>query len=269
MGFTWCLRKIVYVNSAFCKKYAYKKEALIGKYIKIVKSGIHNKSFYQNLWKTIISGTPYHGIMTNKTKDGNLFTEQKTITQLKDKDGNINFYVSVGNDITELVKKSNEYKELAHRDSLTQIANRLEFDTVIGRKLAFENSSRNLFSIIMFDIDDFKCVNDNYGHDKGDIVLKELSNITKKELRHNDLFARWGGEEFVILIDDNLQNTQKIAEKVRIAVEKKFVVESRRVTISLGVTELHKDDTYDTLFKRVDNALYKSKQSGKNRVTAL
>ena len=261
--------KIVYVNNAFCKKYAYLKEDLLGENIKIVKSGIHDKSFYQHLWEIIASGNTYHGIVTNKTKNGDLFTEQKTITPLKNKDGNINFYVSVGNDITELIKKTNEYKELAYKDKLTQIANRLEFDTVIGRKLAFKNSSRDIFSIIMFDIDDFKYVNDTYGHDRGDIVLKELTIIIKEELRHNDLLARWGGEEFVILIDDNLQNTQRIAEKIRMAIEKKLAVESRHITISLGVTELHKDDTYDTLFKRVDNALYKSKRSGKNRVTAL
>ena len=111
--------KIVYVNSAFCKKYDYQKEYLIGKYIKIVKSGIHNDSFYKNLWETIVSGKTYNGIMTNKTKDGKLFTEQKTISQLKDKNGNVNFYVSVGNDITEVLKKSDEYKELAYKDSLT------------------------------------------------------------------------------------------------------------------------------------------------------
>ena len=261
--------KIVYVNSAFCKKYAYQKEYLIGKYIKIVKSGIHNDSFYKNLWETITAGNTYNGILTNKTKDGKLFTEQKTISQLKDKDGNINFYVSVGNDITEVLKKSDEYKELAYKDSLTQIANRLQFDTVIKRKLLFKNSSRDTFSVILIDIDDFKYVNDTYGHDKGDLVLKNLSKIIAAELRHNDLFARWGGEEFVILIDDSMQNSQKIAQKVRIAIEKKLTVEVTNITISLGITQLRKDDTYDTLFKRVDSALYKSKQSGKNRVTVI
>jgi len=261
--------KIVYVNSAFCKKYDYQKEYLIGKYIKIVKSGIHNDSFYKNLWETITAGNTYNGILTNKTKDGKLFTEQKTISQLKDKDGNINFYVSVGNDITEVLKKSDEYKELAYKDSLTQIANRLQLDTVIKRKLLFKKNGRDTFSIIMIDIDNFKYVNDTYGHDKGDLVLKNLSKIIAAELRHNDLFARWGGEEFVILIDDSMQNSQKIAQKVRIAIEKKLTVEVTNITISLGITQLQKDDTYDTLFKRVDSALYKSKQSGKNRVTVV
>jgi len=261
--------KIVYVNSAFCKKYGYQKEYLIGKYIKIVKSGMHNDSFYKNLWETIVSGKTYNGIMTNKTKDGKLFTEQKTISQLKDKNGNVNFYVSVGNDITEVLKKSDEYKELAYKDSLTQIANRLQFDTVIKRKLLFKKNGRDTFSIIIIDIDDFKYVNDTYGYDKGDLVLKNLSKIITAELRHNDLFARWGGEEFVILIDDSVQNSQKIAQKVRIAIEKKLTVEVTNITISLGITELQKDDTYDTLFKRADSALYKSKQSGKNRVTIV
>ena len=258
--------KILYVNSAFSKKYGYLEEDLLGQNIKIVKSGVHNKSFYQNLWEIISSGNMYSEIITNKTKSGNLFTEQISITPHRGKDGNINYYVSVGNDITELIKKSDEYKELAYKDSLTQIANRLQFDTVIRRKLASKDSGRGVFSIIMIDIDDFKYINDTYGHDKGDIVLKELSSIIQKELRHNDLFARWGGEEFVILIDDDVRSTQKIAEKIRLAIETRLILESTRITISLGVTEFDKDDTYNTLLKRVDKALYKSKYSGKNRV---
>jgi len=260
---------IVYVNSAFCTKYGYIKNDLLGHNINIVKSGMHNKSFYKDLWETITSGNSYHGIITDKTKNGHLFTQQMTITSIKDKNGNTNFYISVGNDITELVKKSDEYKELAYKDELTQISNRLQFDTIISRKLIFKKSKRNTFSIIMIDIDDFKYINDTYGHDKGDTVLKEFTNIIQKELRYNDLFARWGGEEFVILIDDNLQNTQKIAEKVRIAIEQQLVIESKKITISLGVTEHHQDDTDNTLFKRVDDALYQSKRSGKNRVTVL
>jgi len=261
--------KIVYANCAFYKKYGYSKEEIITQQIKIIKSGIHDSSFYKNLWETITAGITFHGIMTNKTKDGTIFIEQKTITPLKDSDGNINFYVSVGSDITEVLKKSEEYKELAYKDSLTQISNRLQFDTVIRRKLIFKNNHRDIFSIIMIDIDDFKYINDTYGHDKGDVVLKELSLITQEELRHDDLFARWGGEEFVILIDDNVQNSQQIAQKIRIAIEKKLTIESTNITVSLGVTELQQDDTYDTLFKRVDKALYKSKQIGKNKVTVL
>ena len=121
-------------------------------------------------------------------------------------------------------------------------------------------------SVIMFDIDHFKRVNDQYGHDVGDVVLKEIVNAVKRNLREIDIFCRVGGEEFmVILPETRLNNSYQIAEKIRKIVESHSKESIPKVTISLGIVQLLDEDSKDSLLIRVDKALYMAKESGRNR----
>lgn len=260
---------IVYANDGFIKQSGYSLDDILGKNISFLRSGKQSQSFYKELWSTILQGQSFHGTFINKRKNGEFYYEQKTITPMKNEEGDTEFFVGIGQDITQLIKQNEDYKDKAYHDSLTGLYNRLKFDDIMQRKYREFVQRQKPFSLIMIDIDSFKNVNDTLGHEKGDKVLKELAELLRKTLRSNDLLARWGGEEFVILIDRELSVAEKLAEKVRQAVEKKLKIENHPITISLGISQIKENDTIDTLFARVDKALYISKKEGKNRVTSL
>ena len=177
--------------------------------------------------------------------------------------------LGIARDLTELYKVQQKLKDQAYIDELTQINNRKSYNERIFEFLEQYKRYKDVFSIIMFDIDDFKSINDTYGHAVGDKVLVELCQHVLLKIRQNDYFFRIGGEEFIVL----LTKTQKdgaitAAEGIRKIVEDNLdIVEGKKVTISLGVTTVMEGDNCDTIFHRVDSLLYKSKNNGKNTVT--
>lgn len=159
-------------------------------------------------------------------------------------------------------------KEQSNKDELTKIYNRKYYNEKIEELLSLYKRYKTTFSFMIFDIDDFKFINDNYGHDVGDKVLKQLTQLITEDIRENDYFFRVGGEEFVILFSEtSLENSLYIAEKIRVLISTKVdVVENQKITISIGLTEVNKDDCELTIFKRADKYLYEAKNSGKNIV---
>lgn len=122
-------------------------------------------------------------------------------------------------------------------------------------------------ALIFFDIDHFKRINDTYGHEAGDSVLQELSNIVSSMIRQTDIFARFGGEEFVILVHNNdIRTGRELADKIRSQIERHSFLQWGTVTCSFGVTQFHPDDTAERIIKRADDAMYAAKQAGRNRV---
>ncbi|MGP2655830.1 sensor domain-containing diguanylate cyclase [Malaciobacter sp. WC5094] len=161
---------------------------------------------------------------------------------------------------------------LAHNDSLTDLLNRRSFNNNLNNFHKVVKRNRKPFSLLFFDIDNFKNINDTYGHKIGDEVLKEVSKLLKEELREADLKCRWGGEEFIIgLNDTNINEALKTAEKLRKKIQSNLVLINlikKPVTASFGVTELKTNEDIDTAITRVDTAMYEAKQSGKNKVVA-
>jgi len=167
----------------------------------------------------------------------------------------------------ELRASAEKMYKLANTDTLTGIANRLKFNTIVNYQV--ENSLRYdaALSIIFFDIDYFKKINDEFGHELGDKVLKKMALLVKNEIRKSDVIARWGGEEFaIILANTTLSDAGKLAQKLRLCIEA-HRFEGQELTCSFGVTQLQKDDTNISLMKRVDDALYDAKKAGRNCVT--
>jgi two-component system cell cycle response regulator len=156
---------------------------------------------------------------------------------------------------------------LSVTDPLTQIYNRLKFNDELDKIINDYKKNKHPFSIIMFDIDHFKNVNDTYGHDTGDLVLTTLCHIVQDNIREIDVFARWGGEEFMILTpNDGIENSKNMAEKLRKVIEIYYFEKVKSITCSFGVTEFTDEDTNDTFTKRVDGALYTAKNQGRNMV---
>lgn len=163
---------------------------------------------------------------------------------------------------------SSETKKVAFEDSLTKAASRLKFDETLKDliQVASRFDQQN-FSVIIMDIDNFKSINDTYGHYYGDIVLKSIATKIKTNLRTSDTFARWGGEEFVILSPFlDIKQAYQLAEKLRIIINQIKFEKLDFVTCSFGVVEYKKTDTEDRIIKRADELLYKAKENGKNRV---
>ncbi|ACM92128.1 diguanylate cyclase/phosphodiesterase domain 1 [Nautilia profundicola AmH] len=157
--------------------------------------------------------------------------------------------------------KAKVYKEKSEFDALTQIYNRGTIEKILNKKIKETDGS-----LIFFDIDHFKNINDNYGHEKGDLVLASLARIIQKNIRSSDYFGRWGGEEFVIILPQApYEIAYKIAEKLRKIIEQTDF-DGLNITISLGVSEFKKGDNPEVVLKKVDEALYEAKNSGRNQV---
>lgn len=171
-------------------------------------------------------------------------------------------YVVVFNDITNL-------NNLATLDRLTQISNRFEFDKILGHSIEVARRYQRSFSILLLDIDHFKSVNDTFGHLVGDEVLKVFSDLLRKQIRQSDVVARWGGEEFIILLPDTpLPSAIKMAEALRQRIEINPFDTVGNLTCSIGVAEFNSIEEADDLLHRADEKLYRAKHSGRNRVIA-
>lgn len=158
---------------------------------------------------------------------------------------------------------------LTYTDNLTQTNNLKAYKERINELLALYERYQIPFSIILFDIDDFKIINDTYGHRVGDIVLTDMCSLIQNNIRSTDSLFRVGGEEFVILCPNtDINDSKEIAYKIRTIVENNLTtIENKSITISIGVSEVQIKDTEDSIYRRVDELLYQSKHSGKNTVS--
>lgn len=178
------------------------------------------------------------------------------------------YYVVSLNDITDVLEQTTKLKKIANYDSLTGIYNRKRFDELFEQTVINFSNNQLETSIIMFDIDNFKNINDTYGHTTGDKVIKSVANSAKSSIRKNDILARWGGEEFIII----LQNSDKsialnVAEKIRKEINETQIEKITNISCSFGVYQYQNDDTSNKILENVDKFLYDAKQNGKNRVS--
>lgn len=157
----------------------------------------------------------------------------------------------------------------SNTDFLTQVFNRNKFTEHLQYEFVQGKNLTSTFSIILFDVDHFKSINDQFGHNVGDVYLKELSELVSNRIRHSDILARWGGEEFIILLPNTSEdNGVKVAESIRKETESFLFSPGQPLTISLGVAELHPSDkNIDSIVDRADEALYTSKRQGRNQTT--
>jgi diguanylate cyclase (GGDEF)-like protein len=170
-------------------------------------------------------------------------------------------------EITSIIKQKHQYLHNSYTDELTQVNNRTRFNILFEASLEQLKNDQKKFSIILMDIDHFKNINDTHGHLVGDNILKMFSTLIQDNIRNKDSLSRWGGEEFVLLLSDtSLHHAKNIAEKLRLLIEAHHFNLKETLTCSFGVAQGDKTDTIQSLFKRVDSALYKAKENGRNKV---
>ncbi|MFY9268843.1 MAG: diguanylate cyclase [Candidatus Manganitrophaceae bacterium] len=264
---------IEYVNPAFERRTGYQRQEAIGQTPQIVKSGKHGAEFYRQLWETISMGRVFRGVLTNRKKNGDFYYEEKTITPLRDCNGAITHFVSTGKDITDRMKAEEERARLvanleyrATHDPLTDLPNRTLFFDRLRYTLLTAQRERGSFALLILDLDRFKEINDLLGHPIGDIVLREVGFRLQQALRESDTVARFGGDEFAIILPGaNVEGGILIVRKIIEVLEPPFLPEglSLFVRASIGMTlyPQHGSDI-DTLMRRADQAMYRAKQSG-------
>ncbi len=173
-------------------------------------------------------------------------------------------------DVASLQTQLVGMRQLAHEDVLTGLPNRRALEAILDRAIALAERRTQDVGVLLFDLDDFKRVNDEHGHDAGDQVLRGVALRGESVLRRPDVFGRWGGEEFLVITPGiDLPGAMRVGERLREALASHPFGDTGTVTASFGVTTYHPGDTTETLLKRVDDALYLAKQSGKDRVDAL
>lgn len=178
--------------------------------------------------------------------------------------------VSLKEEIIQRKEIEKKLEHLATIDPLTLLHNRRKFDQLFDYEIEKDRRYQLGLSLIYCDIDNFKNINDTYGHDVGDEILITFATLLKKSLRESDIVARWGGEEFIVLIPSKTAVVAaKIAEKMRKSVEANEFANVGTVTASFGVTHYLNGDNKKTMIKRADEALYKAKENGRNRVEVL
>jgi len=254
---------IIDISSAFLKISGYKKEEVIGKNHSIFRGKKYCVYKFAQMWKDLEEDKTWEGELENISKDGKVYFIDMIIEPIRDERGVKIGYKSIKQDITE--KK--DIKILSQKDTLTGIGNRRSFETNL--QIQQDNVTRYEIkcSLIMIDIDDFKSVNDTYGHLVGDEVLKEFANILTSNIRKSDIAARWGGEEFAVVTPNlDINDAFKFAQKLRVEIENFNFLNKIKLTASFGLSTLGKNKTINDIIHQADEALYFSKGKGKNLV---
>lgn len=262
-------QKIVSVNAAFTAILGYSKEEVLGKTPEFFKSGKHDKAFYEVMWRQIGLEGFWQGELWNRHKDGRLIPELLTITTLCDDLGNVQNYIGVFADITQLKTSEAELQFIAYHDPLTELPNRNKFVNHVGYAMTHNKRNHYQLAVLMLDLDRFKHVNDSYGHAFGDELLLAVSKQLLKITQDVNMLGRFGGDEFAVLIED-LKKPEDAARVARTIIERisqpQLLSNGKVVSVgcSIGIAIMgHDDITADQLIQQADTALYLAKKKGR------
>jgi diguanylate cyclase (GGDEF)-like protein/PAS domain S-box-containing protein len=260
---------ILDVNQSFTDITGYTRQEVIGSNTRILNSGKQNQEFYVGMWESLTQKGRWRGEIWNKRKDGSIYPEWLTISEVKNTNNKVTNYVAVFSDITTIKESLDKLEYLAHHDPLTGLPNRLLFNERLEASLSRAKRHHTKLAILFVDVDRFKNINDSFGHKAGDDLLKHISNGLKAVTRKEDLTARISGDEFVILLED-IDDTNYIISaigKVMDVISSAFVIENHsiQVTASVGVSlfPMDGDDVID-LIRNADAAMYRAKDEGRN-----
>jgi diguanylate cyclase (GGDEF)-like protein/PAS domain S-box-containing protein len=261
--------RIIEINEAFTVITGFEKDEVVGKNASLLQSGRHDCDFYKDMWHTLESTGHWRGELWNRRKDGTIYPELLTISQVTDADGHPNGFVGVFADITSIKQTEEQLTHLAHHDALTGLPNRLLFNARLDQSIRHAERNQEMLAVIFIDLDRFKNINDSLGHPAGDHMLKELAGRLLKLVRRDDTVARLSGDEFVVLLEaiGNADHAVLGVEKLMQAFADPVKIgESEvRVTASIGLSLYPQDgDDSATLLRNADAAMYRAKDDGRN-----
>lgn len=258
---------IIDVNPAFCKITGYKRDEVLGKNPNILNSQKQNDKFYNDMWECLTAHGYWKGELWNLKKNGELYAELLTISSLKDNSGKTLHYMGLFSDITQIKNQNRTLEQMAHYDALTLLPNRTLFIDRFNQAITHADRTKHSLAVCFIDLDNFKPINDNYGHKVGDTILVEVAERIKSKLRNGDTVSRQGGDEFALLLNDvgTFADCEDILKRVHNSLAQPFIHEgiSHIITASTGVTLYpHDHGDLDTLIRHADQAMYQVKLSG-------
>ena len=262
---------IEYVNPHFTRVTGYSSDEAIGQTPKISQSGLTDAAIYREMWAHLMRGEQWNGELVNRRKSGEAYWEEVHIAPVKDADGQTTHYVAVKLDITERKEAHLRLAYMAHHDALTNLPNRGLFFEHVVHALSLANRNANLVALMFIDLDNFKPINDSFGHAVGDLVLQEAARRMSDCLRDSDTVGRIGGDEFVVLLSSvgSVAHAVTVAEKIRTALRQPYAVAERDLSISasigIAIYPEHGSNEIE-LAKNADFAMYHAKASGRDNV---
>jgi diguanylate cyclase (GGDEF)-like protein/PAS domain S-box-containing protein len=266
--------RILQVNDAFCRITGYPRESVIGKDPKLLKSGKHDAHFYKQMWQQIQDEGYWQGEIMNRKRNGEIYIEWLSINAVRDPDGRIENLIGVFSDVTYQRKDAAEHAYLATHDPLTGLSNRLLLGDRLQHAIDHANRFDQCIAVIFCDLDNFKPINDAYGHSTGDEVLKCVAQRMNLILRKEDTICRFGGDEFVILVEDlvSFAFLETIVDRISAISKEPITAEGRELSVEMSIgVALYPDDALDAagLLKLADTAMYRAKRNGKNGIAYL
>jgi len=261
---------IIEVNPVFTELTGFESEEVLGKNPSILSSGRHDDQFYRDMWQALSEHKFWQGEVWNRKKSGELYAELITITAIEDENEKLLHYVGIFSDITHSKRQQEKLHLMAHYDVLTQLPNRTLFADRFKQALAHNKRVGLQLAICFVDLDNFKPINDNFGHDIGDKLLVEVANRITSTIRDEDTVSRQGGDEFALLLGEigSFHQCEQLLERLIKELAAPYLINgvSHAITASCGVTLYPFDESdLDTLLRHADQAMYHSKQMGKNR----
>jgi diguanylate cyclase (GGDEF)-like protein/PAS domain S-box-containing protein len=258
---------IEYVNPAFERITGYAATDMLGRRPNLLNSGKQSPDFYRAMWERILRGEVFSEVFVNRSRAGTLFYEQKTITPLRDGSGEITHFVATGRDISERIEFEERLRYLAQHDTLTTLPNRAQLLDRLQAILAAARAQARMVAVLFLDLDRFKNINDTLGHDVGDSLLLELGQRLHQHLRTHDNIARFGGDEFVIVMDQITapDDPGMLAERILDTLTSPFDVAGSRLHVgaSIGISLFPSDgEDSSSLLKNADAAMYRAKEAG-------
>lgn len=261
---------IEYVNPAFCRLTGYSAEEVRGKNSRILKAGDQPPELYRELWETVLQGNEWRGEFHNRRKDGSLFWEMASISAIKDDRGVIRHFVAIKDDITERKQMRDQLHRMAQFDMLTGLPNRRMVLDRLNQLVALAGRGNQRFALLFVDLDGFKRINDTYGHEAGDRVLKIVAARLSGCIRSSDIVGRMGGDEFIVILSTLTQREDagQVAEKILQTLCLPITMpngEQDQISSSIGISVFPDDARNGNgLLAAADDAMYAVKHAGKN-----
>jgi diguanylate cyclase (GGDEF)-like protein/PAS domain S-box-containing protein len=265
---------IIAVNRAFTEITGYAESEVVGRNPRMFQSGRHDRKFYREMWASIAVSGRWQGEVWNRRKNGETFPEWISITAVRDKDGRLTNYVATFSDITHQKQAEERIQMLAFSDPLTGLPNRRLLLDRLEHALVVSARSKCHGALFFIDLDDFKGLNDTRGHYVGDLLLKQVAARIAACVREGDTVARFGGDEFVVMLEDLSDNAleattyaESVGVKILAALNEPYLLQDnpQHSTPSIGVTLFgDQHSSLEELLKQADLAMYRAKASGRN-----
>ncbi len=263
--------KILAVNPAFTEITGYDEAEVLGEKPSILKSGRHDQLFYQAMWATLQETGHWQGEIWNRRKNGEIYPELLTLNAIRNEQGNPTHYVGVASDLSQLKLTEERLQRLVHYDPLTGLPNRLLMEARLQHTLERASREEKRAAVLVIDLDQFKIINDSFGHAVGDDLLVAVTHRLQTMLRGEDTLSRLGGDQFVLVLDalHDYQESEILARRIQAALEAPFILadgDKAYVRASVGISVYPQDGaTAPALLVGADSAVHRAKELGGNQ----